>query len=35
MGAVFIDLSLSDDERRSRLYAGDIFILSPTVGRTP
>jgi hypothetical protein len=32
MGAVFIDSEMSDDERRARLYAGDIFILSPTAG---
>jgi hypothetical protein len=32
MSAVFIDSSICDDERRSRLYAGDVFILSPTEG---
>jgi hypothetical protein len=32
MGAVFIDSEISDDERRARLFAGDIFILSPTEG---
>ena len=32
MGSVYIDPSISDDERRARLYAGDIFILSPTEG---
>ena len=32
MGAIFIDAELSDDERRARLYAGDIFILSPAAG---
>jgi hypothetical protein len=30
--AVFFDSDLSDDERRRRLYAGDIFIYSPTPG---
>lgn len=32
MGSVFIDSIMPDDERRTRLYAGDIFILSPTDG---
>ena len=27
--AVHIDSPLTDDERRARLYAGDIFIFSP------
>ena len=30
MGSVFIDPVISDEARRARLYAGDIFILSPT-----
>lgn len=30
VSSVFIDSDLSDDERRARLYAGDIFIFSPT-----
>src|SRR5262245_32828413 len=30
MASVYIDSSLTDEERRKRLYAGDIFILSPT-----
>jgi hypothetical protein len=32
MGSVFFDSVLPDDERRNRLYAGDIFILSATAG---
>lgn len=32
MGSVFIDSTIADEERRTRLYAGDIFILSPTAG---
>jgi hypothetical protein len=32
MGSVFFDPVIADDERRTRLYAGDIFILSGTVG---
>lgn len=32
MGSVYIDASLSDDARRNRLYAGDIFILSASDG---
>jgi hypothetical protein len=32
MGAVFIDSTISDHERRARLYAGDIFIRSATDG---
>ncbi|MBS0242342.1 MAG: hypothetical protein JSS20_09200, partial [Proteobacteria bacterium] len=28
--SVFIDAEMSDEERRARLYAGDIFIFSPT-----
>lgn len=32
MGAVFLDANISDDARRTRLYAGDIFIMSPTDG---
>ena len=30
--AVHFDSSMSDAERRKRLYAGDIFIFSPTPG---
>ena len=30
MSSVFIDAKMSDDERRARLYDGDIFILNPT-----
>src|SRR5436190_408485 len=32
MGSVFIDSTIPDEERRTRLYAGDIFILSATSG---
>jgi hypothetical protein len=32
MGSIYIDSSMTDDERRARVYAGDIFILSPTDG---
>jgi hypothetical protein len=32
MGSVFFDAAITDDERRTKLYAGDIFILSPTAG---
>src|SRR3981189_2273789 len=32
MSSVFFDSELTDDERRRRLYAGEIFILSPTDG---
>jgi hypothetical protein len=32
MGSVYIDSSITDDDRRARLYAGDIFVLSPTEG---
>ena len=32
MGSVFIDSTMTDEERRTRLYAGDIFILSSTEG---
>jgi hypothetical protein len=32
MTSAFIDSPISDDERRARLYAGDIFIYSPTPG---
>jgi hypothetical protein len=28
--SVFLDVSMSDDERRVRLYGGDIFVFSPT-----
>jgi hypothetical protein len=30
MTSVFVDMRLTDEERRARLYAGDIFILMPT-----
>jgi hypothetical protein len=30
MSSVFFDAKVSDDERRSRLHAGDIFVLSPS-----
>ena len=32
MSSVFFDSEITDEERRARLYAGDIFILSPTDG---
>jgi hypothetical protein len=32
MGSVFFDTQIADDARRARLYAGDIFILSPSAG---
>jgi hypothetical protein len=32
MGSVFFDSKIADEERRTKLYAGDIFILSPTNG---
>lgn len=32
MGSVFFDAAISDEARRARLYAGDVFILSPTDG---
>ena len=32
MGSVYFDGKIADDERRARLYAGDIFILSATAG---
>jgi hypothetical protein len=32
MGSVFIDSAIADEERRTRLYAGDIFIFSSTEG---
>jgi hypothetical protein len=32
MGSVFIDSTIADEERRARLYAGDIFIQPPTDG---
>lgn len=32
MGSVFFDATISDDARRTRLYAGDVFILSPSEG---
>jgi len=32
MGSVFIDSTIADEERRTRLYAGDIFIQPPTDG---
>ena len=30
MGSVYFDSQLKDEERRDRLYAGDIFVMSPT-----
>jgi len=30
MTNVFVDSDMSDDERRARLYAGDIFLFTPT-----
>jgi hypothetical protein len=30
--SVYIDPELSDEERRAGLYAGDIVVLSPTLG---
>lgn len=30
MSAVYFDSDMTDEERRARLYAGDIFIFSPT-----
>ncbi len=30
--SIYFDSRLSDDERRTRLYAGDIFVLSETAG---
>lgn len=32
MGSVYFDAAVGDDERRNRLYEGDIFILSATDG---
>jgi hypothetical protein len=32
MGSVFIDTTITDEERRTKLYGGDIFIFSPTEG---
>ena len=32
MGSVFVDSTIEDAERRTRLYAGDIFIFSPSQG---
>ncbi|MGE3067668.1 MAG: hypothetical protein AB7K67_18975 [Hyphomicrobiaceae bacterium] len=32
MGAVYFDPEMTDAQRRERLYAGDIIILSPTAG---
>ena len=32
MASVYFDPEMSDGERRERLYAGDIIILSPTPG---
>jgi hypothetical protein len=30
MGTIYVDSPLTDDERRQRLYAGDLFVHSPT-----
>ena len=32
MGAVFFDSAMDDDERRTRLYSGDVFIYSASRG---
>jgi len=32
MTVVYVDAELADDERRARLFAGDIFIYTPTPG---
>lgn len=32
MSAVYIDAAMGDDERRAHLYAGDLFLFSPTPG---
>jgi hypothetical protein len=32
MSAFFFDSALTDEARRARLYAGDVFIFSPTDG---
>lgn len=32
MGAIFFDAAVTDDERRERLYSGDIFIYSASPG---
>ena len=32
MTAVYFDSALSDEERRQRIYEGDIFVFSPTKG---
>ena len=32
MPSVYFDPEQSDEERRQRLYAGDIVVLSPTPG---
>jgi hypothetical protein len=34
MGTIYVDSPLSDDERRTRLYAGDLFVHSPTKSST-
>jgi hypothetical protein len=34
MGAIYVDSQLPDDERRKRLYAGDLFVHSPTKSST-
>jgi hypothetical protein len=34
MGAIYVDSQLPDDERRQRLYAGDLFVHSPTKSST-
>ncbi len=34
MTDVFIDSDLSDDERRARLYAGDLFVFAPSEAST-
>ena len=34
MGAIYVDSPQSDDERRQRLYSGDLFVHSPTKSST-
>jgi hypothetical protein len=34
MGTIYVDAPLSDDERRQRLYAGDLIVHSPTKSST-
>jgi hypothetical protein len=32
MSSVYFDAGITDEERRQRLYAGDIFIIPPSDG---